>query len=75
MQLGVTQAPLCTPALAPLNKKDQKDKSAIRVLSILFDTHDDPDTYQKNFEEKLAQTKLSSIFSGPQLTHIRENYK
>jgi len=59
----MAKAPLCKPSLtAPAASPDRAgSESAIRVLSVLFDTSDEPKTAQMNFQEVLNAVKLDKI--------------
>ena len=76
MQITVTKAPLSKPSLQPLiESMDKKGhESAIRVLSLLFDTQDEPKTNAENFSDVLEQCKLSSLLEARQLGYIQDNY-
>jgi hypothetical protein len=70
MQLGVTKAPLDSPELKDISPSD----TGIRVLSLLFDTKDDPAPGYHNFEEVLKSIKLTSLMSKESIAQIIDHY-
>lgn len=84
MQVTVTEAPLSKPPLKPYinttsnyQKTDSQAKledGAIRVLSLIFDTQDEPKVVG-NFTNILKTIKLSSILEHADICFMETNYK
>lgn len=66
MQIAVTEAPLSSPSLKPMAGEHTQNKrdSFIRVLSLLFDTQDEPKLKNTNFQAALDSIKLRKILSS-----------
>ena len=62
----VAQPPFSQCSLSPVQPSD---RTAYRMLSLLFDTYDQPKT-KNNFNETLKQTKLRFILSDNSLEEI-----
>lgn len=76
LQMAVAKAPLCKPSLvapAALAGKAGRE-TATRVLAVLVDTSDEPQTKLMNFNEVLESIKLSKILPPEELDYISEHY-
>lgn len=75
MQISVTEAPLNAPSLKPMSGEfvSSKKNSFIRVLSLLFDTEDEPKV-QTGFQDVLKNTKISNFLNSKQIKHVNERY-
>ena len=66
MQIAAAEAPLRCPSLKPMagefayNKRD----TAVRVLSLLFDTRDEPKLQNVGFQAALDRIQLNKVFNG-----------
>jgi hypothetical protein len=66
-----------TVSMAPLNKPSLKEISpgqeAVRVLSLLFDTRDEPKNTNK-FEDIVKAVKLSKVLKQDNIKVVQKNY-
>ena len=77
MQMGVTKAPLNTPSLHSVQtERDSKAHlNSIRVISLLFDTFDEPKHKDTIFEEVINRIGLETFLKGKDLDLVNEKYK